>query len=393
MDKFLDINYKSINKFGEELCGDKVEYVNTDDKCIIVLSDGLGSGVKANILATMTTKIAVTMLKNGAEIYDTIETIINTLPECKVRRLAYSTFTIIQINKKDNAGAYDAYIAEYDSPPYFYYSHNRSIPIHKRERMIGSKKIYESNIRLNLGDTISVVSDGAVHAGIGQMLNLGWNWDEINDYLRNLNFVNHSSQIVNGNFIGVCSSLYNNRPGDDTTILTVKLRKPEFTDIFIGPPSSNSYDSFLAQKMSEGTNKKVICGGTTALIAERELNKHLEVDLDSMKEDVPPIAYMDGFDLVTEGVLTVGKALRNIKSYNENSFKENVEFNDYDGCSLLTKILIEESTHLNFYVGKAVNPAHQNPNFPATYNIKLKIIEDLINELKKSGKEITVTYL
>ncbi len=391
MEKFLDINYKSINKFGEELCGDKVEYINDDDSCIIVLSDGLGSGVKANILATMTTKIAVTMLKNGATIYDTIETIINTLPECKVRKLAYSTFTIIQITKKNNE--YNAYIAEYDSPPYFYYSHNRSIPINKNEWLIGSKKIYESNIHLDLGDTISVVSDGAIHAGIGQMLNLGWSWDEINDYLKNLNFINNSSQIVNGNFIGVCSSLYNDKPGDDTTILTIKLRKPEYTDVFIGPPSSKSYDDFLAQKMIEGTNKKVICGGTTALIAQRVLNKNLEVDLDSMKEDVPPIAYMDGFNLVTEGVLTVGKTLRNIKNYNENSFKDALEFNEYDGSSLLSKILIEESTHINFYVGKAVNPAHQNPNFPATFNIKLKIIEDLIKELRTSGKEITVIYL
>ncbi len=242
IEKFLDISYKSINKYSEELCGDKVEFINNDDNCIIVLSDGLGSGVKANILATMTTKIAATMLKNGASIYDTIKTIINTLPECKVRKLAYSTFTIIQINKNNNV--YDAYIAEYDSPPYFYYSHNRSFPIDKKERIIGSKKIYESDIHLELGDTICVVSDGAIHAGIGQMLNLGWSWDEINKYLKNLNDVNNASQTMNGNFIAVCNNLYNDKPGDDTTILTIKVRKPEYTDVFIGPPSHESFEAF-----------------------------------------------------------------------------------------------------------------------------------------------------
>ena len=228
MKYFFDINYKSINKYSEELCGDKVEYVYTDDGIIVVMSDGLGSGVKANILATMTVKIAVTMLREGASIDDTIETIINTLPECKVRKLAYSTFTIIVIDKDNNA-----YIAEYDNPPYFFYSHKRIIPIEKKERVIGNKKIYESNIRLGMGDALCVVSDGAIHAGIGQMLNLGWSWDEINEYLMELNKVNRSSQLINGNFIGVCSNLYNNKPGDDTTILTVKVRKPEVLDVFI----------------------------------------------------------------------------------------------------------------------------------------------------------------
>lgn len=388
MDYFFDINYKSINKHTEELCGDKVEYLYDDDGIIIVLSDGLGSGVKANILATMTTKIAVTMLKEGASIDDTIETIIKTLPECKVRKLAYSTFTIIKIDKNNNA-----YIAEYDNPPYFFYSHKRIIPIEKKERVIGNKKIYESNIQLEMGDAICVVSDGAIHAGIGQMLNLGWTWDEINEYLKELNNVNRSSQLINGNFIGVCNNLYNNMPGDDTTILTLKVRKPEIIDIFIGPPSNKNDDAFLSEIMKTSPNIKIICGGTTALIAERELGLSLEVDMDSMKEDVPPIAYMDGFDLVTEGVLTLGKTLENIKKLNNSNYENIIECNKYDGCSLLTKLLTDVGTHMNFYLGSAVNPAHQNPNFPADFNIKKNIIDNLVAELKKTGKKIDVIHI
>lgn len=385
MKYFFDINYKSINKHTEELCGDKVEYLYDDDGIIIVLSDGLGSGVKANILATMTTKIAVTMLKERASIDDTIETIIKTLPECKVRKLAYSTFTIIKIDKNNNA-----YIAEYDNPPYFFYSHKKIIPIEKMERVIGNKKIYESNIQLEMGDTLCVVSDGAIHAGIGQMLNLGWTWDEINEYLKELNNLNHSSQLINGNFIGVCNNLYNNMPGDDTTILTLKVRKPEIIDVFIGPPASKNNDIFLSEIMKTSPNIKIICGGTTALIAERELGLSLEVDIDSMKEDVPPIAYMEGFDLVTEGVLTLGKTLENIKKLNNSKYENIIDCNEYDGCSLLTKLLTDVGTHMNFYLGSAVNPAHQNPNFPVDFNIKKNIIDNLVAELKKAGKKIEI---
>lgn len=388
MEYFFDINYKSINKHKEELCGDKVEFIYDDDGIIIVISDGLGSGVKANILATMTTKIAVTMLKEGASIDDTIETIINTLPECKVRKLAYSTFTIIKIDKDNNA-----YIAEYDNPPYFYYSHKRIIPIEKDKRIIGNKKIYESNIHLEMGDTLCVVSDGAIHAGIGQMLNLGWSWDEINEYLKELSNVNRSSQLINGNFIGVCNNLYNNKPGDDTTIMTLKVRKPEIIDIFIGPPANKENDVYVAQIMKSSSNIKIICGGTTALIAERELGLSLEVDMDSMKEDVPPLAYMEGFDLVTEGVLTLGKTLENIKKLNDSNFESAVASNEYDGCSLLTKYLADIGTHINFYLGGAVNPAHQNPNFPVDFNIKKNIIDNIINELKKAGKKIQVIHV
>ena len=129
-------------------------------------------------------------------------------------------------------------------------------------------------------------------------------------------------------------NLYNNMPGDDTTILTLKVRKPEIIDVFIGPPASKNNDIFLSEIMKTSPNIKIICGGTTALIAERELGLSLEVDIDSMKEDVPPIAYMEGFDLVTEGVLTLGKTLENIKKLNNSKYENIIDCNEYDGCFL-----------------------------------------------------------
>ena len=154
MKSFIDFSYQSLNKQGEELCGDRVEYRNDENGLIAVLSDGLGSGVKANILATLTAKIALTMLYEGGDIKETIETIMDTLPECHIRKLAYSTFTMIKIDKD-----LKLYMAEYDNPPVFVYRAGRLLTLDKTERLVKDKKIYETHFQLEIGDMLTVVSD------------------------------------------------------------------------------------------------------------------------------------------------------------------------------------------------------------------------------------------
>jgi hypothetical protein len=384
---FFDVAYQSINKHDEELCGDNVEIINDNNGIMAVLSDGLGSGVKANILATLTSKIAITMLHEGADIEETIDTIVNTLPECHVRKLAYSTFTIIKIDNDMNL-----YIAEYDNPPIFIYRKGFLLPIERKEIIINDKKIYESRVKLQIGDMIAVVSDGAVHAGVGALLNLGWQWDDINEYLMDLNKLEKTSKKLAMNFINVCNNLYDNYPGDDTTILTIKVRDPEFIDLFTGPPVNKTMDEWIINKLEHSRGKKIICGGTTANIASRVLKRALNVDIKTMTREIPPLAYMDGYDLITEGVLTLQKTLGKLRQYA-------VETNDTyylegeDAASRLAKVLIEDCTHLNLWFGKSVNPAHQNPDFPIDFNIKLKIVSEIIKELKNLGKNVEITYI
>lgn len=381
MSYFIDVAFEKLNKFGEELCGDKVEIVRVDDGVIVVLADGLGSGVKANILATITAKIASTMLKEGADIIETVDTIVNTLPVCKVRNIAYATFTLMKIFDDGRV-----YIAEYDNPPIFLIN-NGYLNIDKREIIIAEKKVKESNFKLQEGDILTVVSDGAIHAGVGSLLNLGWQWENVNEYLNRRAPGLKCAKHISKDLIEACNDLYMGKPGDDTTVVTVKLREPEVIDLFTGPPVQKENDKWVVDQLMNSKGKKIVCGGTAANIVSRELGRELEVNMDFIDKEVPPTASMRGIDLITEGVLTLNKAVEKLKNYSNYSL---YDLNSEDGASRLVRMLTEDCTHLNLWVGKAINPAHQNPYFPIDLSIKLKIVEELAEIMKKMGKEVKI---
>lgn len=389
MNYFIDLAYDSLNKRNEELCGDKVEVVDTGDSVIIVLADGLGSGVKANILATMTTKIAGTMLKEGASVYETIETIAKTLPVCHVRKLAYSTFVILKIGKNGIAQ-----LVEYDNPPLFYIRNNRELDISKKERMIHGKKILESEFEVMEGDSITIVSDGVIHAGVGGVLNLGWQWENVLCFLLKHAQLEKTAKGITNRLMNTCIDLYEKKPGDDTTVVSIKIREPEIVSIFAGPPENKENDSRLMQDFMAARGVKVVCGGTATNIASRELGEEIEVLLETGTEQVPPIGKSQVLDLVTEGVITLSCVLEKLEQYvNRISLDLGVQQNGKeDGAYLLTKMLINDCTHVCFYVGQAINPAHQNPDLPKDLSIKLQVIKKIKEFLETLGKEVTVQY-
>lgn len=390
MSYFVDIAYSSLNKYSEELCGDNVEIVRENGKIIIVMADGLGSGVKANILSTLTSKIAVTMLKNGASIIETVDTIIHTLPVCKVRELAYSTFTILEIYEDGRV-----YTAEFDNPPLYFIRNGKTINIVKRETMIKNTLVKESNFNIKRGDLIVIISDGAVHAGIGGVLNLGWGWKSIGNYLSRVSLNEKSARGIANDLVNTCQCLYINKPGDDTTAVAVRIREPEIINMFTGPPKDPSKDRMVVEGLMKEKGKKIVCGGTAAKIVARELNKDIVTSMDFVDPEVPPVANIEGIDLVTEGVLTLSKTIEKLKAYLESPYDENplFLFHKEDGASKLAKLFIRDCTHLNLWIGKAVNPAHQNPDFPINLSIKLKVVNDLVKILKKIGINININYI
>ena len=107
---------------------------------------------------------------------------------------------------------------------------------------------------------------------------------------------------------------------------------------------------------------------------------------------MPPIAEIEGVDLVTEGVITVNKVLEYAKDHL--SGNENYEHwsMSKDGASRMCRLLFEEATDINFFVGRAINPAHQNPDLPINFSIKMNLVEELSKSLREMGKRIKVSY-
>lgn len=208
-DLCADIGYKSINHFGEQLCGDHVDIVNQDENStVIVLADGLGSGVKASILSTLTGKIISTMMAEGLTLEDCVETIAATLPICSVRGVAYSTFTIVHIvNNRD------AEIIQYDNPQVILLRDGQNYDYPQTEMVIGGKKIFKSVVPLMENDIFILMSDGCPHAGLGLSYNFGWKREDIISFMESISLVGYTAKTLSTILVDECNKLYGENRG------------------------------------------------------------------------------------------------------------------------------------------------------------------------------------
>jgi hypothetical protein len=389
-----DVGYLSLNKKDELLCGDHVEVVHSSwgedvqGFTIAVLADGLGSGVKASILSTLTAKIIATMMANSLTVEDCVVTIAATLPVCKIREMAYSTFTIIRITEN-----LDAEIIQYDNPQVILLRHGKNFPYTTITETIGKKKIYKTRLKVREDDTFIAISDGVIHAGIGKSLNFGWLREDIISFIEEAYEQKYTAKTLSSILLNKCYSLYGGEPGDDTTICTVKIRRRQPINLLIGPPEKPSEVQKMMALFFAKEGKHIVCGGTTSSLAAQFLGKPLLTGIPRyIDPDIPPVASIEGVDVVTEGVITINRVLDYARDYNKDN--ENYAHWNYgkDGASLIARLLFEEATDINFYVGKAVNPAHQNPDLPIGFNIKMRLVEELASCLKAMGKQIKVSY-
>ena len=389
MKMHVDTAYRSLFKYGEELCGDNVRITRTEDSVFAVLADGLGSGVKANILSTLTSTIISTMLTEGAAMEQAVETIVSTLPICSVRKLAYSTFSVLQI--KDTG---EAYLAEFDNPACIFIRNGELMELEMTDKEYAGKTVYESRFTVFPGDVLALISDGVVYAGVGSILNFGWTWESVAEWLRKESLKEKSAPRLAAALSQAVKELYMDKPGDDSTVMVARISPRQVVNMFAGPPKNKDDDPKMVRDFMTSSGKKLICGGSSANIVARVLNRSIETSLDYVDPLIPPIATIQGIDLVTEGVLTLSRTVEILQEYLDHEtdsfyFKK---LDEKNGADMLAKILLEECTTLNLFIGTAINPAHQNPGLPSDLSIKLKLIDKLCGLMERLGKRVTKKY-
>jgi len=371
---------RQLRKHGEELCGDAISVSRESGSVALALSDGLGSGVKANILATLTTQIAMRMLQEDLAIEEVVKTLTETLPVCAVRKLAYSTFAIAQFSWDGTAR-----IVEFDSPRAILLHDRRRAPVEFRDQEVEGRTIEEADVRLTNGDWVIFVSDGVLNAGIGGAYPLGWGWEKVASFAEERARQDYTADQFAERIADAVSELYIGQPGDDVSVVVIKVRLERSAMILTGPPADRSKEAEIVRRIVECAGKRAVCGGTTAKIVSKHAGRPLEVDLSTGTEQVPPIARMDGFDLVSEGILTLTR-VRQLLSAGFDA--EAVKFRN-DGAADLIRLLLEVD-QVHFIVGTAVNPAHQNPGLPQEIGLRLTVVREIADELKQRGKAVDI---
>jgi hypothetical protein len=303
-----------------------------------------------------------------------------TLPVCQVRKLAYSTLALAKLGSDGRAS-----LTELDSPHAFVLHDRKTRRLGYETRTIEGRATHLASTRLEFGDWLVLVSDGVLNAGIGAALDLGWEWDSIARFLETHAHPNLTALQLAQKLGATVLQLYENHCGDDVTVAVLKARRRRFATVMSGPPTRRENDAAVVRRLLAARGQRVVCGGTTANIVARALGVAVTPDLATMAEEVPPLGVIEGIDLVTEGVLTLSKTLENLRN---RVTPEAIQFK-IDGASALTRALLH-ADEITFLVGRALNPAHQNPSLPAALGLKSHVIHEIALELQSLGKTVTV---
>ncbi len=384
---FIDIDCSQQKKYNQNAYGDyftSKRYPETG-RLVAVLSDGLGSGIKANILACMTATMLLKFLEEGSSIKKACETIMNSLPVCQVRKISYSTFSAIDSDEDGNVKIVE------EGNPQFLWIRNGEI-LEPKFEVITSKEfpnrhMHIYHIKLEANDRLVFCSDGVTQAALGSKdLKLGLRREGLIEFVKKelLREPDISSSKLSKHIVKYAiSKELDRKPKDDVSAVCVYYREPRKSIVFTGPPYHQDKDKYYAKAFIEFDGKKAISGGTTANLISRELSIPIKANVNYNIGKLPAISYMEGIDLVTEGILTLTRTYE---------YLESGEYKD-DAAGDLMKFLLDTDC-INFMVGAKLNQAHYDPNLPIEIEIRKNIIKKISDILQnKYYKKVTIQYM
>jgi hypothetical protein len=330
--------------------------------------------------------MAAKFMENHIDIREASAIIIKTLPICKVRHIGHSTFTILVIDSNGQTR-----IIEHANPKFIFLRNGQNKSFTSESIKIDQMSISFTSLEFQNEDRLILFSDGVIQSGMGQpQFPLGFGQDATIKYSEEL--------LIQDPFISarelakkiVVKGLQNDKYSaqDDITCGVIYQRKPRKTLVLTGPPYDPEKDKEMVAMLNNFSGKKIIAGGTTASIVARELNLKVEMDiLKFLQFDLPPVSKMAGFELVTEGTMTLGRVAKILE---ESSHLENIPQNS---AGIMINILLE-SDLIDFIVGTRINEAHHAPTLPVELEIRRNTVKRIRKVLEeKFLKTTSVKYL
>ena len=381
-DLCVDMAAISMNKHQESICGDYYTIAEEGNRHVLVLSDGLGSGVKANILATLTAKMLSTMIANSIPSEEAVRAVARTLPVCKVRGLAYSTFTVLCMEEDE------AELLQFDNPDAILIRNGSVYDYPVRSMQVDDKTIHVSKFRIHEDDMLLIMSDGVTNAGVGKTTYGGWGREDLVRCCRKWYKPGMTARDMAGAVADAGYALNLEDTVDDMTVLALSFIKPRVVNLMIGPPRNREADAQYLKNFFDREGMHVICGGTTAKLAADYLDEVVIPLEETMTPEVPAMMELAGVDLVTEGLLTLERLVDLAEECQIHSLQFIAQSRQKDGASKLGDMLFNYATHINLFFGNAQNEGYAGLDI--SKRSKQETVEILMDHLRNAGKEVEI---
>ncbi len=390
-DLFVEIGCRQVNCRGERLCGDRFLHrtLSSEDRTVMILSDGMGHGVKANVLSTLTASVFLGMAGSGLDVGEVARTVIKTLPVCNVRKLSYSTFTLVNIEHRSG----EVEIVQYDNPPAMLFRRGELRPldwqrIAYEEPHPGTlRTLVSARFAMQEGDRIVLASDGVTQSGLGSdRYPFGWGEAAFGRFVGQTLADDPDGEAEALADAILTRALDNDAgiPHDDITVAVVRLRRPRKLLLCSCPPSLTSDNRILADYLRGFEGVKLICGYPMAMLVANEWGVPIRKNLTSTDPEVPPEWNIDGVDLVTEGLTTLSKVLEILEHYADMPTGRGAAYH------VCTRLLA--SDRIEMWIG--MRGAGSDLSQSESLMLRRKVLASIAKTLeKKFAKQVAINYL